>query len=279
VVLLGIVSVLSVLTAAVICICADAFGALAWLWVLPVSLIGSFLALAALAFFFLWAMCALVDLDKPQEKESPFYRRLTRLYLDALVTLAQVRIHMEGMEKAPKAGRFLLVCNHTHDTDPIVLMKAFPKSQLAFITKRENSEKFLIGKLQHKLLCQPINRENDREALRTILKCIQLIKADMVSVGVFPEGYIFPDRKLHHFRNGVFKIAQKAGVPIVVCTLKNTKYIFRNFARLKPIEVELHLLAVIPAEEVKAQTTAQLGDRIYEMMARDLGPELVSQEG
>ena len=277
--LLGIVSVLSALIAAAVCFAADAFGSLAWLWVLPVSLIGSFLALAALAFFFLWAVCAIVDLNKPQEKDSPFYRKLTQLYMDALVTLARVRIHAEGLEKTPKEGRFLLVCNHTHDTDPIVLMKAFPKSQLAFITKRENSEKFLIGKLQHKILCQSVNRENDREALKTILKCIQLIKADEVSIGVFPEGYIFPDRKLHHFRNGVFKIAQKAGVPIVVCTLKNTKYVFKNFARLRPTDVELHLLDVIPVEEVKACSTVALGERIYQMMARDLGPELVSDEG
>ena len=277
--LLGIVSVLSILIAAAVCFAADAFGTLAWLWVLPVSLLGSFLALAALAFFFLWAVCAVVDLNKPQEKESPFYRKLTKLYLDALVILAQVRIHAEGLEKTPREGRFLLVCNHTHDTDPIVLMKAFPKSQLAFITKRENSEKFLIGKLQHKILCQPINRENDREALKTILKCIQLLKADEVSIGVFPEGYVFPDQKLHHFRNGVFKIAQKAGVPIVVCTLKNTKYIFKNFARLRPTDVELHLLDVIPAEEARACSTVELGERIYQMMAKDLGPELVSQEG
>ena len=277
-VLLGLICILTVLITGAVCFAADAFSSLEWLWILPVSALGSLVALLGLAFLFLWVMCQIVDLNKPQQKESPFYRTMARWYIDALVVLVRVRIHAQGLEKTPKDGRFLLVCNHTHDSDPIVLMQAFPKSQLAFITKRENTEKFMIGKLQHKLLCQPVNRENDREALKTILKCIQLIKEDEVSVGVFPEGYIFPDRKLHHFRNGVFKIAQKANVPIVVCTLQNTKYIYKNIASLKPTDVELHLVDVIPAEEVKACNTVELGERIYQMMAQDLGPELVSED-
>jgi len=275
--LIAIVCAISILTSAGICVYAGGFESLAWLWILPVSFIGSFLVLAVLAFLFLWFLCAIVRLDKPQEKDSRLYRTITRLYIQALVTVAQVHITAEGMEKTPKDGRFMLVCNHTHDTDPIVLLHKFPKSQLAFISKRENDQKFLVGKLMHKILCQPINRENDREALKTILKCIQLLKDDLVSVAVFPEGYVhMPDRKLHHFRHGVFKIAQKAKVPVVVCTLKGTKHIFENFARLKPTQVQLHLLDVIPAEEVTACTTVALGERIYNMMARDLGEDYVA---
>lgn len=274
--LLGTVCAASVIAAAVICACTGAFGNLAWLWMLPVSCLGSFLCLMLLVFLTLWFLCAIVRLDKPQEKDSPLYRWLTDQVIDALVKVVRIHIRTQGLEKLPRQGRFLLVCNHTHDTDPVVLLRVFRRQQLAFISKRENNSKFLVGKLQHKLLCQPINRENDREALKTILKCIQLIKDDHVSVGVFPEGYVHPDRKLHHFRHGVFKIAQKAKVPIVVCTLKNTKYIFANMAKLKPSEVYLNLLEVIPAEEVLSHTTVELGERIYNTMARDLGPELVT---
>jgi len=100
----------------------------------------------------------------------------------------------------------------------------------------------------------------------------------VVSIGVFPEGYIHEDRKLHPFRHGVFKIAQKAKVPIVVCTLKDTYPVFQNARHLKPSDVYLKLLTVIPAEEVVSHTTVELGQRIYDMMAQDLGPERVSLE-
>ena len=130
---------------------------------------------------------------------------------------------------------------------------------------------FVVGKLMHRILCQPLDRDNDRAALKTILKCIQLIKDDEVSIGVFPEGYTSKDGKLHHFRSGVFKIAQKADVPIVVCTIQNTRQIFKNLAHLKHTDVELHLVDVIPAGELKGRTTVEISDRVYEMMIGDLG--------
>ena len=118
----------------------------------------------------------------------------------------------------------------------------------------------------------------DREALKTILKCIQILKEDKASIGVFPEGGILSeDGKLHHFRPGVFKIAQKANVPIVVCTLKNTLNVIPNLLKLKPSRVEMNVLAVIPPEEIKGITTVDIADRCYKLMAADLGPDLIAE--
>lgn len=276
--LVGGITLLSAVIAAALCAGTGAFGSLAWLWLLPVGFAGAFLALVLLAVLFLWILSRMVDRSVPQEHDSPFYRRVTEVYIQAIVTLIRLRIRTEGLEKTPRSGRFLLVCNHLSNADPAVLLHCFPKSQLAFISKRENAGLFIVGRIMHKLMCQDVNRENDREAMKTILRCIQLLKDDEVSVGVFPEGYIYPDHKLHHFRSGVFKIAQRAKVPIVVCTLKNTPQIFVNLPKLKPTEVELHLLEVIAPEDYAGMTTVALGQRIYEAMAADLGPELVSEE-
>ena len=259
-----------------ICFLSGGFDGSGWIWILPVCFVGALVVLVALAFFFLWLCCAVVDMEKPQKKDSRFYRSLIHLYIDAIVTVGRIHIHAQGVEKMPKDGRFLLVCNHTHDTDPIVLMSVLRKYPLAFISKRELDNMFLVGKLMRKILCQPINRENDKEALKTILKCIELIKEDQVSIGVFPEGYVHPDRKLHHFRHGVFKIAQKANVPIVVCTLKETKYLYENLMKWKRSDVYMNLLEVIPAEEVTRCTTVELGEHIYNVMAKDLGPDRVT---
>ena len=159
----------------------------------------------------------------------------------------------------------------------MTLLWFFRKSQLAFISKRENSSMFLVGKLMHKILCQLINRENDREALKTILRCVDILKNDQASVAVFPEGYTSMDEKLHPFRAGVFKIALRAKVPVVVCTLQNTQKIFHNALRLRPTDVHLHLLEVIPVEEVERLTAVELSHRVHKLMADDLGPENVLQ--
>ena len=275
--LIGIFTVLSAAIALGLCFFTGSFATLHFLWVLPLSFLVSLVLFALGTFAFLLIACKLVDLEKPQEEDDPFYRSMAYAIIDAVSTLAQMHVHTEGLEQTPKDGRFLLVCNHINDIDPAVLLKFFKKSQLAFISKRENRTKFIIGPVMHKIMCQPINRENDREALKTILNCIRLIKEDKVSIGVFPEGYTSLDGLLHPFRSGVFKIAQKAGVPIVVCTLQNTQYVLKNALKLKPTTVELHLVGVIGAEELKGRTAVDIGEQVHKMMADDLGPDKVLQ--
>lgn len=273
--LLGIFSALSVLTAFIICIWQDAFYGFSWLWMLPAGFFGALIVLLILWVLLLLIMTWTVDVEKPQKKDNRFYRRVIHLTVDMLMVLLRVKLCTEGTEKIPAKGRFMLVCNHLAEIDPAVLMTVFRRSDLAFISKQENDHRFMIGSFLHRIMCQPINRENNREALKTILRCVELLGEDQVSLGAFPEGYVSLDEKLHPFRPGVFKIAQKAGVPIVVCTLKDTQKMIRNAKKLKPSQIHVHLLAVIPPEEIKGVPTVQIAERIHDMMAADLGPENV----
>lgn len=269
--------IVSALSAAGICVAADAFAGFGWLWLLPVGFLGTYLVLILGLFVLVLIMTAMVDMNKVQERDNGFYRAVTHGAISVAAPLLGIRLHTEGLEKAPKDGRCLVVCNHLFDLDPIFLLMGFREKQLAFISKRENDKMFVVGPFLHKMLGQSINRENDREALKTILNCVQIIKDDKASIAVFPEGYVSKDRKLHPFRSGVFKIAQRANVPIVVCTLRNTHKILHNALRLKSTDVHLHLVGVIPAEELKGVTATHIGDRVHTMMAEDLGPELVLQ--
>lgn len=273
---MGILALLSALIGVVICVCCGAFESLTWLWMLPVCWLGILLGLILLIFLFVLLLCALVDPEKEQEKDNKFYRFVVGMIADAAHTVLRVRVHAKGMEKIPTQGRVLLVCNHLSNADPVVLLHQVKRYQtLAFISKRENANLFVVGKMMHKMLCQLINRENDREALKTILKCIDIIKEDKASIAVFPEGYIYNDRLLHPFRGGVFKIALRTQVPIVVCTLQNTQYVFRNAAHLRPTDVHFHVIGVLQPEDYRGMTAVQVANLAYTMMAEDLGPDLV----
>lgn len=276
--LLGTIFLLALSAATGICFWTDAFQSLAWLWVFPVSFIGAVLIEAGIVFAVIMLMVKAVDFEKPQEKDSKPYRFVIQLLAQAAVPILSVRMHTEGLEKRPKKGRFFVVCNHLNEMDPVILLRYFPKSQLTFISKQENKEMFVVGPFLHKIQGQFINRDNDRQALRSIIKCIEILREDRGSVAVFPEGYIHDDKKLHRFRSGVFKIAQKTKVPIVVCTVLNTPPVFHNGLRLKKTHVHFHVLDVIQPREYEAMTTVELGNKVYEMMAADLGPENVSDE-
>lgn len=271
--LVKLITILSILTAALVCGLCGGFASSGWLWMLPLTLVGAFVLLLLLYTAILWALCQKIDTDQPRDADSPFYRKLAAITIEALIQLLQVRVTTRGLEKTPKEGRFLLVCNHIFVADPGILLHYFKDSGLAFISKKENRSLFVVGRIMHAMLCQCLDRENDRAALKTILECIRLMKEDKVSIGVFPEGATNSDNHLYPFRPGVFKIAQKCRVPIVVCTLEGTRDIIRNGLRLKHTDVSLHLVDVIQPEEFEGLKTTEISDRVWEMMRADLSEE------
>ena len=267
--LLGIVSAVSFALAVMLCILTGAFETFGFLWLLPVGFVGSFLVLAAVVFAGLLLYCKGIDPENIGDEDSPVFRRFIMELIHTIVTVLPVKVRMKGIENMPTDGRFLLVSNHLDNIDPAVFYYCFPKSQMAFVGKKETKNMFLVNKVMPKLLCPTIDRENDREALKSILRCISLLKNDTVSIAIFPEGRINKFRKLAHFRPGVFKIAQKANVPIVVCTIRNTNRVIGNLLKLKGSQVDLRLLEVIPAESLEGRTTVDIAQQVYDIMAAD----------
>ena len=243
------------------------------LWILA-----ALLGLCLLYVLFLTVCALLVDTKKEYEHDSPFYRRLLYGATACCIRLLHIHIHVDGMEKLPKDGRFLLVCNHRSNFDPILTWQVMKERNLAFVSKAENFRIPIFGRIIRRCCFMAIDRENPRNALLTIEKAAKLIASDEVSIGIYPEGTRSKECVLLPFHNGVFKIAQKANVPIVVCTIRNTRQIFPNISHLKPTDVELHLVDVIPAEDLKGKTTVDIGNQVYEMMIGDLGESFRMEE-
>ena len=240
------------------------------LWQLPLLFLGSFLALVVLFLLVLAVSCLFVNVKKPVEKSSRYFRFLLNQFSKLAFDLGGVRVHAAGLEKVPREGRFLLISNHLFAFDPIVFYYAMPWAELAFVSKTENYAIPIVAQVMHKLLCLPLDRNNDRAALKAILKAIEYLKQDKVSIAVFPEGGTSKSGLLQPFRNGAFKIAQKAGVPIVVCAISNTKAIVKNMFRRKT-DVYLDVLEVIAPETVaELKTTVAIGDHAHKILSEGL---------
>ena len=277
--LLNLICVLSALVALGICAAAGGFGSLAWLWLLPLGFAGCFVLCAVVCFLYVWLSDRYSDPSAQYDSDDPHVRGIIRWYAPAVFRLLGCKIEASGTEKLPKDGRFLLVSNHLADLDPGIFFITFPHNQLSFIAKKEVQDMPIVGRLMRKILCQFVDRENDREALKTILRCISILKEDKANIAVFPEGKKSTDQYLlHHFRPGVFKIAQKANVPIVVCTLRGTQNILPNAKKLRRTHIRLNLAEVIPAGELKGITAVDIAHRVHAIMAADLGAEFVAED-
>ena len=222
-----------------------------------------------LAYILLIVISALlVDMKKEYQQESKFYRFLLNSSTFFAAKLIRIKLHTSGKELLPD-GRFLMVSNHRSKFDPILSWLVYGDRQLSFISKPENFKVPIYGRLIHRLCFLPIDRENPRNAVKTINRAVDLINRDVASIAVYPEGTRNYGEGLLPFHNAMFKIAQKAHVPVVVVTCKNTYDIQKNFP-LHRSHVYIDVIKVFDADEVKKMKTAELGDLTRDMMLQHL---------
>ena len=207
-----------------------------------------------------------IDKKKVQERPSKFWLWHLHAVADLLVFYARADVSVSGAGLIPHDTRYLMVANHRSLADPVVMVHKMPEEELTFISKPGNLKLPIIGKVMHKCGCLPLNRENNREALKTVKAATEYIEKDYASVVIYPEGTRSRQEGMLPFHAGSFKIAQRAGVPVVVVALRNTDKIIHNFP-LKKTSVYIDVLGVIDAEYVrehKTRETAQLAQEMIE---------------
>ena len=239
-------------------------------WLVPVLFIGFFLCFLILHIGIFALSILFVNKDKEYDNPSKYYRFIVKMTLPLIFKLGRVDIKVTGEEKLPENRKVMLVSNHIHDFDPAVIISSFPDLQLGFIAKKEVYTLFpFVAKLMARLDCLPIDRENNREGVKAILKAVGYIKSGRASIGIFPEGYTSKDGELQEFRNGAFKIATRSKAPIVVCTLVNSDKIVKNMFRRKTT-VYLDVLEVIEPTEFEGIHTDVIGERVHKEMKENI---------
>ncbi len=240
-------------------------------WLAPVLLCAFFLGLLLLQLLVFFAAILFTNVEKSADKGAKFFHFMVKISLPVILTAALVKINKKGMEKPlPENTRMLFVCNHQHDFDPIIILTAFPDIEIGFIGKKEiYKTRPIVKRAMHRLHSLPIDRENDREAAKTIINAIKIIKEDKASIALFPEGYVSQNCELLPFRNGSLKIATKSNAPIVVCAINNTRALPKRIFR-RPTTVEFRLIDVIYPEQFEGMNTQQIGDIIHTKMEEAL---------
>ena len=266
--LMSIIAILSFFAAA-------AYGVLAHvgaaeLWKCALIFVLGVPALTVLYVLFAAVVSLFIDTKWPREKQNPLCRSIISGGGEICCFYCGVRVHVIGREKLPTDGRFLLVANHRSLFDPLAIFHALRAYNIAFISKPSNMKLPVLGRIAAGDCFLPIDRENDREALKTILCAADYFKRDLCSICIYPEGTRSKTRQMLPFHHGSFKIAQRAHVPLVIAAVSGTDMVKKNILRRRT-DVYIDVLACIPAEEVRARTTAELSDHAQRLIAEALG--------
>ena len=184
-----------------------------------------------------------------------------------ILFFSRVKVVVSGKEKlAAVKDKFLLVGNHRSDFDPIITAIGLKLKEFAFISKPENFKIPFLGKIAKKCLYLPIDRDNPRNAIKTIVRAAELIKNGAASYGVYPEGTRSKSVNILPFHDGVFKIAEKAEAPVVIAGIRGTEKVHKN-APWKKTVVYLDVLEVIDAETVKTLSSHELSEKAQSILA------------
>ena len=150
-----------------------------------------------------------------------------------VIRIAGVKVIALGEENLPKDSAVLYVGNHRSFFDIVLTYVRVPRPT-GYVAKKEMEKIPLLSTWMKNLHCLFLDRDNIKEGMKTILTAIEKAK-NGISICIFPEGTRNKTSDTFlPFHEGSFKIAEKAGVPIIPMTIVNSAAVFEDqFPKIK----------------------------------------------
>jgi len=161
------------------------------------------------------------------EAKSISSLRIVQITFKIILFICGTKTTIIGLENIPKDEPALFIGNHRGIFD-VVIAYSIMQRLTGFVSKKEMNKIPVIRVWMRHLHCLFLDRHNIKEGLKTILKGIDLIKNDKISISIFPEGTRNSDDDVKPFKEGSFKFAEKSGCKIIPMVQNNTESIFEK---------------------------------------------------
>ncbi len=171
-----------------------------------------------------------------------------------------VRIKVIGKENVRRDRNYVYMANHCSLVD-IPAMFAYLPYQFRIMAKKELFYVPFMGWHLWTAGNFPVDRSDGRKTARSLRKVIEGVRQGK-SLAVFPEGTRSPDGRLQDFKPGAFKIALRAGVPVVPVTIRGThKVLPKGSLAPRGGRVEVIIGEPIDTKEYNEKSLSQLIER------------------
>ena len=199
-------------------------------------------------------------LEAVTEKRGFLYEVARVLAIIVFHTVMPVKFH--NRERLQQEPPFVLIANHRHALDPIVMAMGIPKKQIVFLAKKELGKTPFTQNVMTRLHCILVDRHNaDMEAMRACMKAVKMKKILLI----FPEGTRHHEGQMEQIETGTALIAMRSKAPVIPIYFDRKLSFFKvtNLYVGEPIPYEDLL-----AEGINTETCERMNERMRETFRR-----------
>lgn len=183
-----------------------------------------------------------------------------------LVT-AGVRVTVTGLENIPAGRAVMFTPNHQGNFDIPVMLTSLD-SPHGLLAKIETKKIPFVRTWMRLLGCVFVDRSDARSALHSLAECTRLLESGE-SLIVFPEGTRSKGPAMGEFKQGAFRMACKAGAPVVPVAIDGTyRAMEANGGLIRPAHVRVQILKPIETKGLSRAEQKTLGDETAAAIAR-----------
>ena len=200
-----------------------------------------------------------IDPRKNDWPQRAFFRNILRV--------AGVKFEVRRAPGFDAKRTSIFICNHVNIFDPFVIYSAIPQ----FVRGFELESHFKVpvyGWMMGRFGNVPVPDAPSREGLEIMTKRAKQALDSGVSLIAFAEGSRTRDGHVHEFKKGMFRIAQKFGIPIVPMSIVGSYEFFQTGNwMLHPGKITVYLHDTIHPAEIERADLDELRKRVQQIVA------------
>ncbi len=185
-------------------------------------MIGSFFRWIGIVFI-MGYYCVAGLVRAPFGKAGPYFWRITGNFGRKMLFVSGSKATWEGLDRLDPNKHYVFVGNHQSYADIFLVFASLASRNMStlFMVKKELFKLPLFGPMTKQMQLIPIEREESRKALKTVLDAVKIMKEGH-SLTIFAEGSRTKDGEIQPFKRGAFLIAEHTGLPIVPFAITGT---------------------------------------------------------
>jgi 1-acyl-sn-glycerol-3-phosphate acyltransferase len=189
--------------------------------------------------------------------DHPVTYYLVKKFARLILTYGRVKYVVHGSEHRQHQD-YVLIINHQSTFDGVIVNHLFAEDHIGGIVKDELFRLPIIPFWMSARHLLPLNRDNNREGIKTMLQAIEYAKAGQ-PMFIFPEGTRSQSKTMIPFRDGAFKLAEKSQKNISILVIHNAY----EHTFFKPVTMHVEFLPVMKYEDYRAMPTVELSKQIH----------------